>query len=132
MGREMRRNGNRSERSLPPGSSSNQRHVTGNRRISLVAADIRPHLLPVEGISGPGEIVPAIPAARFRVRAALSGSGLGLVITRRNSWNCTRANVEVESEPGQGSTFTAVFPRRLPGDDELKKRILVVDTISST
>jgi signal transduction histidine kinase len=40
------------------------------------------------------------------------GSGLGLVITKKLV-ELHEGRVDVESEPGQGSTFSAIFPRRL-------------------
>ena len=51
-----------------------------------------------------------------REQAAMPGSGLGLVITRQLV-QAMNGQLRVESEPGQGSSFTIALPRPIHTTD---------------
>ena len=51
----------------------------------------------------------------FTTRLGKGGSGLGLSVSHRIATSVLGGNLTVQSQPGQGSTFTLTFPKRLPG-----------------
>jgi signal transduction histidine kinase len=80
-----------------------------NARASLVQVTVGPGLLRVsdDGEGIPAELLPRVFEPHFSTTT--SGSGLGLAIVRRlvESWG---GRIEVESEPGKGTTVTVSLP----------------------
>jgi two-component system, OmpR family, phosphate regulon sensor histidine kinase PhoR len=70
-----------------------------------------------QGVGIPGQEVERIGEKLFRASTSQGreGSGLGLYITR-HYLEVQGGRLEIESEPGKGSTFTAVVPCPLDGD----------------
>jgi len=64
-----------------------------------------------------------------RLSRVVEGSGLGLAIVRHVAV-AHEGRVDVESEPGKGSTFTIVLPR--PADGELERSAEAERTIATT
>jgi signal transduction histidine kinase len=67
-----------------------------------------------QGPGIPADVLPRIfdPFFSTKTDATHVGMGLGLSVSR-SVIEALGGRIEVESEPGQGSTFTAVFPVRV-------------------
>jgi signal transduction histidine kinase len=85
----------------PRGSTVTVSALAGPEGLRLAVADQGPGISPEE--------LPHIFEKFYRATQAVEGSGLGLVIARRAA-QAHGGDVTVSSLPGQGSTFTALFP----------------------
>jgi signal transduction histidine kinase len=85
-----------------------------------------------EGIGISPEALPKIFTQFYRVESPLTqeveGTGLGLYIAR-SLVNALGGQLEVESEPGKGSTFTVIFPAATPERQAMYNRRLISEDV---
>jgi len=68
--------------------------------------------------NGPGmepQVLARIFDPFFTTKLGKGGSGLGLSVSYRIATSVLGGSLTARSQPGQGSTFTLIFPKRLPG-----------------
>jgi signal transduction histidine kinase len=67
------------------------------------------------GSGMPAQVLARVFEPFFTTRLGRGGSGLGLTVSHRIAMSVLGGDLTVKSAPGQGSTFTLTFPRKLSG-----------------